>query len=250
MENTAKLVNALEYIAIGYDNTARVAIKNDDHIYVPADITEEELMQLIAFPQSLTSSNSGSEPCYASLDDANKGKNLDKSAHNGYVVIDPMSREVIDLVSRDGNSRLSSVRPKSKDTGLVRHLDGHKFGIGITSDMRGLKSEAGNYLIVEFKKNDDFKIYSSVKCRCPCLDADIFPNKESADMKVCDLENMENGKDYSPEKIDDDFIVDYGLHKKGYNPDIVHDLGVQLRDEANKAGQDYIDVVGRMPDKR
>lgn len=58
--------------------------------------------------------NEGSkEPCYASLDEAKMGRNTDGTLHEGFLVIDPIRKVVLDLVDRNGKSVVYSVQRES-----------------------------------------------------------------------------------------------------------------------------------------
>jgi len=241
MKHTQELVNALGYVAKDYEFTAKEAVKSDNKVYFPANITREELNQLILFPQSITSSNSKSEPCYPSLDVANKGFNLDGSNHQGYLVIDPISKEVVDLVSRDGCSKLGT------EEGLVKHLSSHEanFGMGLEADLRLLNTEQGKYLILETEEENRISIYADIRCRCPCLDADVFPSEESAAKKIVSLEDRNPKNFYDSEKIDNKFLIDWGLYRKGFDERIIERLSLHVREEAFKNKVDPISLVAK-----
>ena len=104
----------------------------------------------------------------------------DGTSHLGYMVIDVISREVVDLIGRDGKSKLT----ESKDFG-VKSISGHDAGLGISleDDVTLLSKEIGNYVL--FGSVRDF--YASLQCRCPCLDADVFSEEDLANKKLEEL---------------------------------------------------------------
>ena len=233
MRNTDKLVGELKRIVVDYDETARRAVKSDESVYVPADVPVSGLNQLINRPQDLFSSNDGSEPCYASLNEANAGRNNDGSEHRGYVTVDPIAGNVVGLVNRDGSSRITA-----RD-GLIKHLSGHESGagIGLDANIKLLAEEKGNYLIVE-ADGERVDIYASSRCRCPCLDADVFWPEEFAEAKAEGLENRNTDKAYTAVEIDDEFLIQWGLVSKGYNP-----MSADILSKHFKEGSDPADFV-------
>lgn len=241
MRNTGNLVGALERVAKDYENVAREAARIDSDVHVPANISVNELGGLINSPEALSSSNDGSEPCYACLEDANAGRNNDGSNHQGYVLVDPISRNVVGLVDRDGDSKIT------ERNGLVKHLSGHDVGVGADVNLKLLAEEKGNYVIVEADEEDRLSLYASVRCRCPCLDANIFWPESFAENIADELQNSasNSGSVYTAAEIDDDFLVEWGLHNKGYSNTTVHVLSNSF-----EKGSDPVAFVSKYADKK
>lgn len=85
-------------------------------VFIPASMDEESIDSTFEKLLELQSyGNTDGEPCYTSVHQGNGGHNQDGTAHQGYLVVDPMERLVIDLVDRDGKTKLN--------TPLVRFAD-------------------------------------------------------------------------------------------------------------------------------
>jgi hypothetical protein len=199
MQNTRKLVDSIETVVNDYRGVATEAIKSGENkVYVPANIDEKVLNYLAKHPENITQSNSV-EPCYASLAKASAGRNEDGSRHKGYIVIDPIAREVVDLVDDKGNSKLN-LESKAE----VWHISGHELGLGIgtDADIEGLSRAMGRYVIVD----ERMWTYADMRCRCPCLDADTYLSKETAERKAA---SIRLGERFSVEQINPDFLQRY-----------------------------------------
>ncbi len=105
-ESTNELYEALRSICRDFDGCAERSAKG--WVFVPANISLREFKGLLRNPSIITSGNNGTEPCYPSLKAGNEGQDDDGSEHSGYVVVDATAREVVDLISRDGTSLLST----------------------------------------------------------------------------------------------------------------------------------------------
>jgi len=212
MRNTQGLVGALKRVVSDFDGTARNAIRSgNDHVYVPVDLTPEQLDGLNDDPSQITSSNGGAEPCYASLDAANNGFNLDKTQHMSYVVIDPISNSIIDLVRRDGASRMEA-EP------FVKYISTHGTGPGVGSEILALGREAGHWMVPEVDQSGNFRLYASRRCSSPCLDADIFSTESLAQRTSDRLAEQNPSQKYGVADIDFDSLVAYGFLRKGLVP--------------------------------
>ena len=202
MINTRELVDVIEPMLRNYRAVAQESIREGEcKVYVGAgDMDEFTLEDLAGHPEKLHATNN-SEPCYASLESANFGRNEDGTEHGGYMIIDVLGRQVVDLINRDRTTRIGQSVKKSQ----VWHLSGHVMGLGFgpQEDVRGLKRAMGSYVIVD----DKMWTYSDVKCRCPCLDADVFPSENMAQFKLSGLGRSERG--YRVEQVTDNFLQRY-----------------------------------------
>ena len=106
-----RLVGDLIPICRGFEAKAAVAKENGCMLFIPAgeSLDERSLMSLVRGEFSVSSEgNDGTEPVYFSLEEGNVGCNLAGSAHPGYLVINPNTLEIIDMIDRCGATRLSS----------------------------------------------------------------------------------------------------------------------------------------------
>jgi hypothetical protein len=241
MKNTGTLVGELKRISVDFDETARRAVKSDESVHIPANLPVSGLNQLINRPQDLDSSNDGSEPCYASLDEANAGRNNDGSNHAGYVTIDPIAGNVTGLVNRDGSSRITARR------GLVKYLSGHDARVGLSTNLNLLAEEKGNYVVVESDNDKRVSLYASSRCRCPCLDADIFWPEEFAENVADELQDSvhNSGSVYTAAEIDDNFLIEWGLLRKGYSL-----MTVSIMSGNFEEGSDPVAFVAKYADRK
>ena len=92
----------------GYSKAAIAAAQAGTmRVLIPAILWEESLDDFFRQVDTTQScGNTAGEPCYPSLKQANAGRNEDGSIHSGYLVVDVIERLVVDLISRDGTSRM------------------------------------------------------------------------------------------------------------------------------------------------
>ncbi len=205
MKGTRKLVDALETMVRDYRKTAAESLGfAEGKIYIPTEsnFMEDSLLRLIDHPGQLeTKDSKGTEPAYISLKEANKGRTTEGEVHGGYIVIDVLGREVVDLVDREGKSKFNM--PKTT------HLNGHEF----RGDIDLLSSGIGSFAIYGGHRN----FYSNLRCRCPCLDVDVFASGEEAGKKLDEIKNDKYHKDdnYRVVEITPEFIQSYKKTNRG-----------------------------------
>lgn len=106
-----------------YRSAAIEAVKSGSmFVYMGAGLDERSVDQFFSGMVTIVSfSNTSGEPCYPSLELANQGHNEDETEHNGYLVVDVIERIVVDLINRDGTTRLKTplVRFSTADKVLV-----------------------------------------------------------------------------------------------------------------------------------
>jgi hypothetical protein len=107
--NTQKLYNALVTIIDDYQEKARLAItEGDGKLYVPGLISQHEFIQLCQDPSQIAQ-NGGNhkEPAYLSFKEGCEGGNSDGSKHDGFLVLDPINREIISVIDMNGQEVFS-----------------------------------------------------------------------------------------------------------------------------------------------
>jgi hypothetical protein len=123
-----RAVEALASICRNYRETALRAIREGgEEVYIPADPRNPETMlEVLAILGGIKSqeNSEGIEPCYASLDEFLRGRNGDGTEHKGYFLVDIISKKVIDLRDRKGNSVAQEVKPLNVRTFLNRIREG------------------------------------------------------------------------------------------------------------------------------
>ena len=123
LESLRNLTDKVIGLTKNYRESAVTAIKQGSScVYVPAGLTEKSIDDFFGRLVEMESyGNTAGEPVYADLPSANVGHNEDGTAHNGFLVVDVIERLVIDLVNRDGTTRLITplVRFVSSDRVLV-----------------------------------------------------------------------------------------------------------------------------------
>jgi len=128
---TAEELRNLSEEAIGianpesYRRAAVAAVQTGGmRVYIPAgNMTEEDLEGLFRHDMVIQSfGNTTGEPVYPQLGAANAGHNEDGTPHGGFLVVDVIARVVVDLVNRDGSTRLRTplVRLATPDRVVIR----------------------------------------------------------------------------------------------------------------------------------
>jgi hypothetical protein len=144
---TGKVVDAIATMVMGYAQKAANAVKiGDGKLYVPGYMTREDFTRIVANPESLVQTGgNASEPAYLSLEEGKRGRNADGSPHNGFIVIDVITREIVDIVDRNGKSALYENVPKETYDGLwggykinFRNPKGETFEIDTVDGVRGM----------------------------------------------------------------------------------------------------------------
>ncbi len=146
-------------------------------IYVPASMEAEDLAGLVAHTNTITTTNP-QEPAYLSLEQANAGRNDDGSKHAGYLIIDVANFKIVDLIDREGHSKLD---------GKTVHLDTH--GSSISMTMRNLLTVVQGFFVVQ---HSDGQFYVAYRCRCPSLHVDLFWNVKDAQAKAREIGGVAN----------------------------------------------------------
>jgi len=77
-------------------------------VFLPVgQMTEQDLDDFARGERVMVScGNTRGEPCYPSLEAANAGRNEDGSQHGGYFVVDVVERLGVNLINRDGSTRM------------------------------------------------------------------------------------------------------------------------------------------------
>lgn len=89
-------------------------------VYMPAALSEAEIDGFFRRVVCMESfGNLNGEPVYPNLETANKGRNDNGTTHNGYLVVDVLDRLVVDLINRDGTTRLSTPLVRFASAGQV-----------------------------------------------------------------------------------------------------------------------------------
>ena len=161
MKDSKPLINELEKILIDYDSVKQRALQGEGKVYVPAELTWEALENIMERPHEISSTNNGREPCYATLAEAAKGRNNDGSEHPGFIVIDVRKNEVFGLACKGEN----------EDYIYVSSHDSNKSKADL------LRDYIGRHLIMR----DGTCLHAEMKCRCGCLDVDVYFTKEKAE---------------------------------------------------------------------
>ena len=105
-----KTVEALASLCKDYRGTALKSIREgNEEVYIPVETNHPiELLGALANPEWAGLENKGNEPgtepCYTSIEKFLEGKNEDGTKHQGYVVIDVVSKLVTDYKTRGGSS--------------------------------------------------------------------------------------------------------------------------------------------------
>lgn len=101
---TTNLFEAIVALVSDYRNSAIKAITEGDTVlYVPAGFDYQTFINLCANPYGICAGNNNQrEPAYVSLDEALRGRNADGSCHQGFLVLDPIDREVVAVLNKDG----------------------------------------------------------------------------------------------------------------------------------------------------
>lgn len=143
---TGKVVDAIATMVMGYAQKAVSAVKSGDgKLYVPGYMTREDFLRIVENPESLVQTGgNASEPAYLSLEEGLCGRNADGSEHKGFIVIDVILREVIDIVDRNGKSSLRDTSSEMYD-GLwggykinFKNPKGENFEIDTVDGVRGM----------------------------------------------------------------------------------------------------------------
>ena len=139
--------DAIATMVLNYVQKAVNAVKfGDGKLYVPGYMTKEDFLRIVANPESLVQTGgNASEPAYLSLEEGQRGRNADGSEHKGFIVIDVIAREVVDIVDRNGKSSLNENVLKETYDGLwggykinFRNPKGENFEIDTVDGVRGM----------------------------------------------------------------------------------------------------------------
>lgn len=149
------LISILIGMVYNWEEAALESIRNAERkVFIPCYMTMCDVLNLLDRGYEFRSSNGPKEKAYPSWTRGLQGRNLDGSRHKGFTVIDPITREILDIVDINGESVLK---------GSYRHGE-------------NLSAWMGWFVIV---KNDGW-LYRSIRCRCPMIAFDVFLTSASA----------------------------------------------------------------------
>ena len=144
---TGKVVDVIAIMVLDYAQKAVNAVKSGDgKLYVPGYVTREDFLRIVANPEFLVQfGGNANEPAYLSIEEGLRGRNADGLEHKGFIVIDVIAREVIDIVDRNGKSSLNEDMSKETYDGLwggykinFKNQKGENFEIDTVDGVRGM----------------------------------------------------------------------------------------------------------------
>ncbi len=142
---TRQVFEAIAAMILNYNERATQAVKvGDGKLYVPGYMSLADFLQTMEKPRTLTQTGGNpAEPAYLSFEEGLRGRNRDGSEHNGFIVIDPIAREIVAIVDR--NKKASFDSSTEILDGLwggyyidVTNSKGEKFEIETVDGVRGL----------------------------------------------------------------------------------------------------------------
>ncbi len=124
----------------------RAVVSGVGKLYVPGYMTREEFLSIVSNPGSLVrTGGNASEPAYLSFEEGLAGQNADGSKHKGFIVLDIISHEIVDIVDRNGKSSLNGNVPNETFDGLwsgykinFRNPKDENFEIDTVDGVRGM----------------------------------------------------------------------------------------------------------------
>lgn len=142
-----KVVDAIIAMVQGYNEKAVQAVKiGDGRLYVSGYMTAEDFHHVMVNPESLVQNGgNANEPAYLSIEEGLRGRNADGSEHKGFIIIDVIAREIIDIVDRNSKSSLNEDMSKETYDGLwggykinFKNQKGENFEIDTVDGVRGI----------------------------------------------------------------------------------------------------------------
>ena len=140
-------------------------------IYIPASMEAEEITGLLVNSHVITTTNP-KEPAYLSLEQANAGRNDDSTKHGGYLIIDAINFKIVDLIDRNGHSKL---------IGKTVHLDTHELPGKTNGELLSLVQ--GLFVV----RQENGQLWTEWRCRCPSFHVDAYWYRKDAEAKAREI---------------------------------------------------------------
>jgi len=181
IDGTEDFVKRLRDLCGDYDIACEEAAKKGGKVYIGCSFNFGfwKFSELVKRPSGVISTNVGKEPCYTSLDEANARRNDDGNPHGGYVVVDVASQKVVDLIDRNGTTRLP--------LDFVATTSWRELQVGCIGINEIYKAAKGKYVITS-----SHGVYNGgFWCKGVRPEAVVFPSERTADERKQKIEQKD-----------------------------------------------------------